>query len=109
MSETVHYRGKLTKIKSTDPIELQCKKILNNQELPPYFDTYQKLLLDEFYEEYVIFNNALYSVEKEEIIPYDDIFFRSSPNIDGTINFEVRYYNGACGLDEAIEMALKEN
>jgi hypothetical protein len=107
MSETVHYRGTLTEVDMFDneSLEDQCKRILGDIKLPSYYKSYQEMLLDEFYEGYIIDDNALYLVEKESYEPNEDIFC-SKGNEDGTISFEVRYYNGGCGFNEAIKRAL---
>jgi hypothetical protein len=108
MSETVHYRGILTEVDMLDneTLEEQCKRILGDVELPSYFKSYQEMLLDQFYQTYIIYDNTLYLVEKENYEPDEDIFY-SKGNEDGTISFEVKYYNGGCGFNEAIEEALK--
>lgn len=50
-------------------------------------------------------DGLIYEVEETRFEPYDDIF-ESSKNEDGSINFEVKYYNGGCGFQEAIGYAL---
>lgn len=89
MSETVHYRGKLTSTGKT-----------LKQFNPDSDDIY-----DHYYEAVEI-NGIVYTVEKEDYEPNEDIF-TSTENKDGTINFEVKYYNGGCGFNEAIEEAIK--
>lgn len=88
MSETVHYKGKLT------PTGQTLKE----------FDSTADDILDHYYKAVEI-NGMVYTVEKTEVDQYDDIF-KSSNNDDGTIDFEVKYYNGGCGFNEAIDMAL---
>lgn len=56
-------------------------------------------------ESAVEIDGLVYEVEEVKIDPYDDIF-ESSKNEDGSINFEVKYYNGGCGFNEAIVYAL---
>lgn len=109
MSETVNYRGVLREVVKFDgeTIEDQCKRLLDNKELDSYCDSYKEMLLDEGYYDWVMYDNILYSVEKEDVDPYNDLF-TASKNEDGTINFEVRYYNGGCGFEEAIEYALEK-
>lgn len=107
MSETVHYRGTLVKLErfENESLEDQCKRLLNYQELPSYWDNYQEYLLDEKYKEVTIQNGNVYMVTKEEIDPDYDIY-KAKENSNGDIEFEVRYYNGGCGFEEAIESAL---
>ena len=108
MSETVHYRGTLKEVKRLEGENLseQCKKLLGDKELPVYCDNYEEFILDEYYQKFTIQNGILYKIEKEEIDLDSDIF-KASNGVNGEINFEVRYYNGGCGFDEAIEEALK--
>ena len=107
MSETVHYRGTLTEVDMLDneTLEEQCKRLLGDTELLSYYKSYQEMLINEFYQTYIINDNTLYLVEKENYEPNEDIFY-SKGNEDGTINFEVRYYNGGCSFNEAIKRAL---
>lgn len=110
MSETVHYRGVLKKVErhEEETLEEQCKRLLENKELPSYLDSYEEYLVDENYQQITIQNGIIYRVEKEEVNPDGDIF-KASINDKGEIEFEVRYYNGGCGFDEAIEEAVKES
>lgn len=108
LSETVHYKGVLKTIErhEGETLEEQCKRLLENKELPSYFDSYAEYLLDENYKKITIQNGVVYLIEKEEVDPDGDIF-NASINDNGEIEFEVRYYNGGCGFDEAIEEAIK--
>jgi hypothetical protein len=108
MSETVHYKGVLIKIDrfEEENLEEQCKRLLENRELPSYFNSYEECLLDEHYHKMTIQNGEVYRVEKEEVDP-DGGMFNASLKENGEIIFEVRYYNGGCGFDEAIEEAMK--
>ncbi|MFO1442869.1 hypothetical protein KDN24_06525 [Bacillus sp. Bva_UNVM-123] len=108
MSETVHYKGALRKIEryEKESLEEQCKRLLDNKELPSYFDTYEEYLLDECYKEITVQGGIVYHIEKEELDPYDEIF-NSSIKDSGEIEFEVRYYNGGCSFNEAIAEAIE--
>lgn len=107
MSETVHYKGTLIQVErlENETLEEQCKRLLNNAELPSWCDSYQEMLMDEFYEKYIVHNGILYHVDKVDIDPDSDLF-KASIGENGVINFEVRYYNGGCSFEEAIEEAL---
>ena len=89
MSETVHYKGKLT----------PTGKTLSE------FDNSADDIYDHYYKA-VLIDDQVYTVEKEEVEPYEDVFL-SSKNEDGTIDFEVKYYNGGCSFNEAIDEAIK--
>jgi hypothetical protein len=108
VSETVHYKGVLKYVERNDgeSLEEQCKRLLENKEIPSYFDSYAEYFADEYYHKFTIQNGNLYSVEKEDVDPFYDMF-NASITDNGDIKFEVRYYNGGCGFDEAIEEALK--
>lgn len=112
MSETVHYKGTLKMcIKNYgESLEDQCKRILENEKnkiFDGYYSSYKEMLLDEFYQEYIEYDNILYLVvEKKNVEPDGDIFMMSEHS-DRTISFEVRYYNGGCGFNEAIEYAFE--
>ena len=89
MSETVHYKGKLRPTGKT------------LAEFDPNADD-----IGDYYGDAVEVDGLVYTVEKEYVAGDEDIF-RSSINDDGTINFEVKYYNGGCSFNEAVEEALK--
>jgi hypothetical protein len=73
--------------------------------LPSYYDSYQELLLDENYKDIIISDDVIYSVERQEVDADEDLF-QASVNENGEVSFEVRYYNGGCSFNEAIEEAL---
>jgi len=113
MSYWEHYKGTLTKVErlENESLEEQCKKLLEEKMLqevilPDYYDSYAEMLLDEFYNEYYVYNDMLYSMCRESIDSDGDIF-NANEEENETINFEVRYYNGGCGFNEAIERAVK--
>lgn len=89
MSETVHYKGKLTPTGKT------------LQEIDPDAGN----IYDLGYKEYVVIDGAIYKADYREIDDYDDIL-NASKNEDGTYDFEVKYYNGGCGFNEAIDIAI---
>jgi len=110
MSETVTYVGKLTPIEKKETLE-ETACLLIEKDFPKGRDTYYETCLEQLedmgYKEYVIANDKIFKAEYSEEDPYQDVF-EASLNEDGTINFVVKYYNGGCGFDEAIEYALKK-
>lgn len=108
MSETVHYKGVLKKAERYDneTLEEQCKRLLNGKELPFFYDSYEEFYSDEYYHKAVILNDIIYLVEREDVDPYENIFTISKIN-DNEFKFEVRYYNGGCSFNEAIENAFE--
>ncbi len=91
MSETVHYKGKLTPTNKTleeyDPLAVDIHDI-------------------EDYQSAVEIEGYIYTVEKDEVDQENDIY-SASLNDDGSIDFEVKYYNGGCGFHEAIDTAFE--
>lgn len=108
MSETVHYKGVLKSIEryANETLEDQCKRLLDGKELPSYCDSYKEFFLDENYQKAVIIDGIIYRAVKEDVDPDSDIFRAKKIN-DNEIEFEVRYYNGGCGFNEAIDKALE--
>ena len=108
MSYTEHFSGTLTPIKIKNTLEETAKDIVEFQgdKLETYHNNYIDALNDYQYKEYVVLNDKIYKVEMKEFDGEDDIF-ESKLNADGSISFELRYYNGGCGFDEAIKEATK--
>lgn len=92
MSETKHYTGKL---KPTSKTPNQYDSEVTDMEV----------FNDLYYEKAVVINGLVYEVEMTSTDPYQDIFI-SRQNDDESIDFEIKYYNGGCGFDEAIDYAL---
>ena len=88
MSETVHYKGRLIPTGKTE------KEYCGDGDI-----------FDHYYDAVVI-EGMVYTVEKINIDPDFDIF-NSTKNEDGSIDFEVKYYNGGCSFNEAIDEAVK--
>lgn len=89
-------------------IEETCKAILSEMGIDDhkFCDSYREKLEDEGYRKYFITDAAVYEVEAEEKDPDDDIF-RATKNEDGSIDFEVKYYNGGCSFNEALDEAIR--
>ena len=112
MSETEHWVGKLVPVLCYDDSDLeeQCKFICEGRgltELDSYYESYQEYLEDQYYEEYYIGNNIIYEVKRKEIDPYDDIH-NAVKMPDGSIAFEIRWYNGGASYRELLDVALDE-
>lgn len=107
MSEIEHNIGKLIPIEMQSTLEMTAKKILSDKGQVPdtSYDSCIEQLEDEFYCEYITIKDVIYKIESEEIDHYNEIL-RASRNNDGSINFEVRFHNGGCGLNEAIGEAI---
>lgn len=111
MSETVYYTGKLTKVAncSSLKVEDQAREILmseNETELETYYESWLEKLNDVHYGNYVVVDECLYHVIRQSKDVDDDIF-QAEKNEDGSISFTVKYYNGGCSFNEAIEKATE--
>ena len=109
MSETVHYRGKAIKLEdlylTTAGI---ASKILNERGKSNYI-TGQEIdyLCEEYYKEFFHYGQNLYKLEYESLDADGDII-KAHELADGTIDFELRFYNGGAGFEECLEEAFDE-
>lgn len=100
MSETVHYKGKLRLAFSyTNKIQAICDKFGLNYKEDDDIATIEDNLRDYGFLKY---KDEWYLADKDEVSNNDDIY-----EINDNLEFEVKYYNGGCDFDEAIEKALK--
>ena len=111
MSETVHYKGKLIEIKrlNNESLEDLCERICKEKgvnELSTYNDTWADQITDSFWQDTVIVNDKLYKIQDKEYLDNEFDIYSASLNPDGTIDFDVMYYNGGCCFTEALEEAL---
>jgi hypothetical protein len=107
MSETVVFVGKLKPVKMRGDIEKTAEAIFKESfgEKDDIFRTYLEALQEET-RDYCTVGNRLYCVQIENDDPYESVF-RASSNGDGTIDFVVKYHNGGCSFEEAIENAVE--
>ncbi len=78
----------------------------SNLKLPEYYKNYIEFLADMISEEYILIHNKLYYISYDNEIETDDDIYEATLNEDGSIDYEVKFYNGACGFSEAIEEAV---
>lgn len=98
MSETERFKGKLTPTgKSIDDYVAT--------EYPEWKADKHEFFSDHLQEVAMEFEGVVYTIEFEEINEYEDVF-TASKNEDGTIDFEVKYYNGSCGFSESLDCAV---
>lgn len=111
MSETEYWKGKLTKIeaKENESIEDTAKRLLGGMDIlkTDYYDTYVEYIKSECYNEILLIDGVFYKVDASQLDSDMDIA-NIELNSDGTINFVVSFYNGSCGLDDALEDAMKD-
>lgn len=111
MSEVVHYTGKIKLVEKlpNESIEEQCRRILTQHkytELNSYCESWEEMLYEEMYDNYVIVNDNLYEIVEKNDKEYDTDIFNISDNKDGSYDYEVMFYNGGCSFSEAIGIAL---
>lgn len=102
MSETVHYKVKL------NPTGLAVDEFIKDDQVKSWHENKLDVLNNEFYMKAFEFNGVVYKVECSEVDLDEDIF-KSSINEDGAIDCEIKYYNGGCSFNDALEEALKVN
>ena len=99
MSETEHHVGKLK------PTGRSVDHYVEDCEIPSYYESKQEYFDDVFQETAYAINGIVYEVEAKNV--EGDYIATSKKNADGTIDFQVKFYNGGCSFNEAIEDALK--
>lgn len=107
MSETVHYKGKLIPIITVESVQETALRILVNNYIRPTsgYDSFLEQLCEEVDEKYYERNGTLYKAVFDELDPDDDIM-EATINPDGSIDFEVKYYNGGGSMDEALDQSI---
>lgn len=83
----------------------KCESI-NYYELPSYAKNYTELMLNLFYEEYIIINSKLYALEDQEC--EDASISKITKNEDGSYSYIMGFHNGGTCLLECLEESLKE-
>ena len=100
MSETVHYKGVAIKIEQPNDKTLLdvAKGILKerNYDIPDYYDNAIECLTQD-----------LYKITKEHH-DLDEEIIKADLMDDGTIVYELRYYNGGAGFEECMEEAFNK-
>lgn len=102
MSETEHYKGKLI------PTGKTLEEFLEGKNMPSFYTDKMEYFEDEYSTKFYCIENLIYEVESEIYEDCDSIF-ESHKNKDGTINFDIKYYNGGCGFNEALHEAINNN
>ena len=113
MSETEHLKGKLKLVDIVgNTIELTCMMALQSQGIDPdpKWNTdrpFETQLMDQCYEDYIVFRDQLFKVIYVKHVDDEYDIFKAKVNLDNTVNFEVKYYNGGCSFEEAVNNALE--
>ena len=110
MSILEYKKGKLIPIEIIGDLETTCKKIFNEEMEGLYSTekdkTYKQLLATFCYGDYYITDSKIFKIEILEDVNEDEFFIASS-NEDGSIDYEVQFYNGGGSFDEALGEAIK--
>lgn len=111
MSDMVHYKGKIRKVDKLpgESLEDVCERVARQHgftSLSRWCDSWEELVLDEAYEECAVVDDELFLVENKKRVFNEQDVFHASKNQDGSLDFEVLYYNGGTSFNEAIERAL---
>lgn len=111
MSETVHYRGKATKIDQpfNKTLIQVAEGILEErgQEIPSYSDNAVEAICDLWDNEFFLYaeTQTLFRISKEEHELDEEILYANKCD-DGTIDFELRWYNGGASFNECLSEAM---
>ena len=104
-----------TRIGSLRKTELSVDEVVYNwlkeNEKPKYYTLPKdnlELFRDELYCKYIVLNDIVFEIIGDKNLEDDDDdVFELTKNNDGTYSYLLRYYNGGCGFDEALETAYK--
>lgn len=113
MSRMVHYTGVATPVNLgnfssyEDYAKDQVKR--NGKEKEEWESNYIESLCDAYPDDYFYYaaTGVLYSITKEDKDLTDDII-EAKKNKDGSISYELRYYNEVAGFSECMEEAFLE-
>ena len=100
MSETEHFKGKLK------PTGKDITTYVEGHKIPDYYEDEKEYFGEQLCDCAVSIGGQVYEIERAEYEDDDDIF-ESSLNKDGSIDFQVKYYDAACGFSEALDYAIK--
>jgi len=82
---------------------------LKYNEKPSYYTLPEdnlELLKSELSEKYIAVDDIVLEIINDKNLGDDDIY-ELTKNKDGTYSYVLRYYNGGCGFDEALETACE--
>lgn len=70
-----------------------------------FHKSWEECLRDEGYRQIYILDNIIYKVDDEELDPFG--FATATRNEDGSINYNLMYYNGGASFTEALDGAIE--
>tara|TARA_R110000868_G_scaffold76573_2_gene220076 strand:- start:16918 stop:17280 length:363 start_codon:yes stop_codon:yes gene_type:complete len=112
MSRTEHRIGKIREVvmpEGTTTNEFAGALLLEDgiKEIPDYYNDNLEYLTDELYEQFHYHRPSDTLYEIIEDMDYDDEeIIIATDNGDGTINFNLKFYNGGAGFGECLDEAL---
>ena len=111
MSETARYTGTAKKIENNSgKTTLQiAEEILKEMKIKvkSYHESAIECLCEMAEDSYFYHtgSDTLYQITKEKVEDYQDIMDATFGK-NGVINYELKYYNGGCGFEEALDSAM---
>ena len=109
MSEIEYNVGVLKPVYMLNGIEATAKRIMCFEKWTKTCDTWLASLEDEGYKRYICTKTQIYKVIDNIQMDIDDLICEAAKNLDGTIKYAVRFYNGTTAFDEAVLLALDKN
>lgn len=113
MSQYVRYKGKIKPIGCVVELEDFADEYLRRacstedyNDAKDYYKTKVEFLIDQFYDEFLVSSGMLYEILEKESMDSEPDIFDATELSDGTVEFQVMYYNGGCGFSEAIDISL---
>ncbi len=112
MSDYESHRGKLIPVpfNEGEDLESACKRILQESDIEldtSCYGSIKEQLEDEFYNELLVLNNCIYKISSYTE-GYEDTFIHMTKDLDGSINFSTRFYNGGTYLTEMLEKGIEK-
>lgn len=111
MSETEYHKGKLVPIQQFDTLEATAKFHLEvlgftEKDIGDYTSSWLDFALHNTDVAHV-YNGELYRIDDTQRDPSEG-FSSATLNADGTIGYEMQYYNGGSSFNEVLDSALED-
>lgn len=113
MSDTKHQRGLLVPMifPKSQSLEETCQAVAERghgvYELPDNTSSFKEYLTQDLTDQYIVLDGVLYAIQDVVNIDLDESIYRCREKVDGSYDFEIKYYNGGCSMEEALEDAYK--
>ncbi len=106
-----HHVGKLTEVlpAENESYNKLAERLLseNNKKLESFYKNVFEQLNDDMCGTYHYYKGKIYKIEDKEFEDESDIV-EGELNIDNTIDYQIRYYNGGAGFTEMLEAAINK-